>query len=514
MDAVQLEIFRQLFSSIAEEMGVTLMRSAFSPNIKERRDFSCAIFDATGEMVAQAAHIPVHLGSTPLSVQAAIEEVDMGTDGHGILNDPYRGGTHLPDITLVTPVCEEDGEVRFYVANRAHHADVGGKSPGSLPLSTHIDEEGTRIPPSRWSEKLRDEIAEESRTPDERRGDLQAQLAANLRGRERLAEQMRRHGEDTWRGAGELQDHSERFMREVLADLPDGSWSFEDFLDDDGFGHEDLRINGRVMIDGERATVDFSGTDEQTEGPVNAPRAVTVSAVLYVFRCLASEQMPSNGGYMRQIDVETEPGTLVHAEYPAPVAIGNVETSQRVTDVVFGALSEVMPERIPAASAGTMNNVTIGGPDPRLPGEPRYTYYETLAGGSGAGPGFAGTDAIHTHMTNTLNTPVEALEHAYPFRVTSYRLKRGSGGGGKHAGGDGVVRTYAFDSPSTVTLMTERRRRGPWGLQGGAAGEPGRNVLVRDGEERQLEPKCSDEVQAGDEVRIETPGGGGWGEGD
>ncbi len=512
MDAVQLEIFRQLFSSIAEEMGATLMRSAFSPNIKERRDFSCALFDAAGEMVAQAAHIPVHLGSTPLSVKAAIEEVEMGTDGHAILNDPYRGGTHLPDITLVTPVADEGGEVRFYVANRAHHADVGGITPGSLPLSTHIDQEGTRIPPSRWTETLRDEIAEASRTPDERRGDLQAQLAANLRGRERLAEQLRRRGGKPIEAAEALQAHSERFMCEVLADLPDGSWRFEDLLDDDGFGHEDLAIRCRVGIDGERATVDFAGTDAQTEGPVNAPRAVTVSAVLYVFRCLAAGQMPSNGGYMRQIDVETEPGTLVHAEYPAPVAIGNVETSQRVTDVVFGALAEVMPERIPAASAGTMNNVTVGGVDPRAETAGAFTYYETLAGGSGAGPGYPGTAAIQTHMTNTLNTPVEALEHAYPFRVAGYRLRRDSGGAGRFAGGDGLVRTYRFDSPATVALMTERRRRGPWGLQGGEAGEPGRNVLVRDGEERQLAPKCSVEVDAGDEVRIETPGGGGFGE--
>lgn len=512
MDAVQLEIFRQLFASIAEEMGVTLMRSAFSPNIKERRDFSCAIFDASGEMVSQAAHIPVHLGSTPLSVRAAIEEVDMGSDGHAVLNDPYRGGTHLPDITFVSPVVGPEGQVRFYVANRAHHSDVGGISPGSLPLSTHIDDEGIRIPPSRWSPERLREITEASRTPQERRGDLQAQLAANMRGRRRLEQQIERHGAQVWSAAEQLQDYSERFMGEMLRDFPEGEWRFEDLLDGDGFGNDDLSIRCRVALSEGKATVDFSGTDPQTKGPVNAPRAVTLSAVLYVFRSLAAEEMPSNGGYMRCVEVETEPGTLVHAEYPAPVAVGNVETSQRITDVVFGALAEVLPDRIPAASCGSMNNVMVGGIDRRRRDDRTFTYYETIAGGSGAGPGYEGTDAIHTHMTNTLNTPIEALENAYPFRVESYRLRRGSGGTGEHEGGAGVVRSYGFDSPATVTLMTERRRRGAWGLRGGGDGEPGRNVLVHDGEEHVLEPKCTVDVEAGDEIRVETPGGGGWGE--
>jgi N-methylhydantoinase B len=508
VNPVQLEIFRQLFSSIAEEMGATLMRSAFSPNIKERRDFSCAVFDADGEMVAQAAHIPVHLGSTPLSVQAAIADVDMGTDGHAILNDPYRGGTHLPDITVVSPVVGPDGEVRFYVANRAHHADVGGISPGSLPLSTHIDDEGLRLAPQRWSEEVRERVAEASRTPDERRGDLQAQIAANLRGRQRLVEHMERRGGEVWAAADELQAYSERFMRRMLRDFPTGEWSFEDLMDGDGFGHDDLAIRCRVAIGEGEATVDFTETVGQTEGPINAPRAVTVSAVLYVFRCLAAEQMPSNGGYMRCIDVVTQEGSLVDAAHPAPVAVGNVETSQRITDTVLGALAEPLPDRVPAASCGSMNNVMIGGPDPDG-GE--FTYYETLAGGSGAGPGWHGTDAIHTHMTNTLNTPVEALESAYPFRVETYRLRAGSGGEGRWQGGDGVVRTYGFDGPATVTLMTERRRRGPWGLQGGGDGAPGRNVLIRDGDEEELPAKCTVEVEAGDAIRIETPGGGGHG---
>lgn len=513
MNAVELEIYRQLFASIAEEMGATLMRSAFSPNIKERRDFSCAVFDADGEMVAQAAHIPVHLGSTPLSVRAAIEEVDIGREGHAILNDPYAGGTHLPDLTVVSPVAGPDGEVRFYVANRAHHADVGGISPGSLPLSNHIDDEGIRIPPTRWSREVREQICAASRTPDERRGDLRAQIAANRRGRRRLREDLRSRGDVVAEAAGELQDYSERYMAEMLEEFPDGTWSFEDALDGDGFGHEDLEIRCSVTIDGGRATVGFDGTAAQTEGPVNAPRAVTVSAVLYAFRCLASPEMPSNGGYMRRVRVRTEPGTLVHAEYPAAVAIGNVETSQRITDAVFGALVDAVPGRVPAASSGTMNNVTVGGGAPGDDGEGRsFTYYETLAGGAGAGPGFSGEDAVHTHMTNTLNTPVEALEHAYPFRVECYRVRRGSGGRGRYEGGDGVVRVYEFDVPATVTLMTDRRRRGPWGLRGGESGAAGRNVFVeKGGESRRLPPKCTVEVDPGDRIRIETPGGGGWG---
>lgn len=511
MNAVQLEIFRQLFASIAEEMGVTLMRSAFSPNIKERRDFSCALFDADGEMVAQAAHIPVHLGSTPMSVRAAIDEIEMEGDEHVVLNDPYRGGTHLPDITVVSPVTDGRGDIRFYVANRAHHADVGGISPGSLPLSNHIDDEGVRISPEVWSEQLRERICEASRTPDERRGDLKAQIAANLRGRRRLREQMDKHGDESWEAAEQLQSYSERFMREVLGEFPEGEWEFEDTLDGDGFGARDLPIRCRIEIEDGVAHVDFRGTAEQTEGPVNAPRAVTVSAVLYVFRCLATREMPSNGGYMRPIEIETEPATLVHAEYPAPVAVGNVETSQRITDTVLGALAGAVPDRIPAASCGSMNNVMIGGRDPRGSRERPFTYYETVAGGAGAGPGFDGEDAIHTHMTNTLNTPVEALENAYPFRVVTYRVRRDSGGAGACAGGDGVVRRYAFDTPATLTLMTERRRRGPWGLSGGGDGAPGRNRLIRDGRTRQLEPKCTVEVESGDELEIETPGGGGWG---
>jgi N-methylhydantoinase B len=519
MNAIELEVFRHLFASIAEEMGATLMRSAYSPNIKERRDFSCAIFDAAGEMVAQAAHIPVHLGSTPLSVRAAIDAIDMAADlnMHVVLNDPFAGGTHLPDITIVSPVLDSAGAVRFYVANRAHHSDVGGITPGSLPLSRSVDDEGIRISPTPWSDELEEQIAAASRTPQERRGDLRAQIAANLRGRKRLREQLDLRAETLLAACADLQGYSERFMRRIIADMPDGRWEFEDFLDDDGQGNGPLKIRCRLEIAGESATVDFSGTDAQTPGPLNVPRAVTLSAVLYVFRCLAPPELPSNGGYMRCVELKTEPGTLVDAEYPAAVAAGNVETSQRITDAVIGAFSRALPGRMPAASCGSMNNVLIGGIDARSPEQPEpFAYYETIAGGSGAGQdrngeGFDGASAVHTHMTNTLNTPVEALEHAYPFRVAEYRVRRGSGGAGRFEGGDGVVRAYEFDALATVTLMTERRDRAPWGLMGGDDAQNGENLLVRDGKESRLTNKCTVQVEAGDRVVIKTPGGAGFG---
>lgn len=527
MNAIELEIFRHLFASIAEEMGATLMRSAYSPNIKERRDFSCAIFDASGEMIAQAAHIPVHLGSTPLSVRAAIDAIEMTSKMHVVLNDPFAGGTHLPDITVVSPVFDAHGTVRFYVANRAHHADVGGISPGSLGLSTSIDEEGIRISPTPWSEALEDEIAAASRTPQERRGDLRAQIAANRRGRQRLGAQLDQDGQKVLAACASLQDYSERFMRRVIAEMPDGQWEFDDYLDDDGMGHGPLLIRCRVTISGSEATVDFSDSAPQTAGPLNVPRAVTLSAVLYVFRCLAPPELPSNGGYMRCVTLKTESGSLVDAEYPAAVAAGNVETSQRITDAVIGAFAQALPGRLPAASCGSMNNILIGGVDPRRADlntksgaqsalDRDFAYYETIAGGSGAGPGekgqgYAGENAVQTHMTNTLNTPVEALEHAYPFRVAEYRVRRGSGGRGAFGGGDGVVRAYDFDAPATVTLMTERRDRAPWGLEGGEDAKVGQNLLRRAGKTSRLPNKCTLEVQAGDRVIIKTPGGAGAG---
>ena len=511
MNAIELEIYRHLFASIAEEMGAALMRSAFSPNIKERRDYSCAIFDARANMVAQAAHIPVHLGSTPLSVQAAIAAFPaLAPHEHVLLNDPYAGGTHLPDITLVSPVHDEGGVIRFYVANRAHHADVGGISPGSLPLSRHIDEEGFRTGPVLLDESIQQALYAASRTPDERRGDLLAQVAANHRGAKRLGEQLARREAALLEAAAALQDYAERRTRHLIASLPDGRWSFEDVLEDDGMGHEDLKIACEVVIEGESLTFDLRQSAEQVEGPVNVPRAVTLSAALYVVQCLGGAEIPANAGVMRPLEVLTRPGSLVDAQHPAPVAAGNVETSQRITDVLLGALARAIPQRIPAASAGTMNNVLMGG-ERALRGAP-FAYYETIGGGSGAGDGHHGASAVQTHMTNTLNTPVEALEHAYPMTMMRYAVRKGSGGAGRWRGGDGVVRSYRMEVETTLTLMTERRVHAPYGLAGGECGMRGENSIERAGQqEERLPGKCTLTLQAGDVVCVKTPGGGGFG---
>ena len=402
-EAIELEVFKNLFAAVAEEMGVRLMRSAYSPNIKERRDFSCALFDADAEMVAQAAHIPVHLGSTPMSVRAAIDAMGPAGLERGdrvILNDPFDGGTHLPDITLVAPCYIGDEErPRFYVANRAHHADVGGITPGSMPLSTHIDQEGVRISPTRLDAETMEWVCSQSRTGQERRGDLNAQLAAAALGIERLEAMCQRYGAaEVTLQADRLQDYSERMVRAALAEMPDGRWHFTDLLDGDGIDSVDIPISCALTIEGESVTVDFSESADQVRGSVNAVRAITVSAVSYALRCLLPESLPSNGGAMRPVEVVTRPGSVVDALPPAAVAAGNVETSQRLVDVVFGALAQALPERVPAASCGSMNNVTIGGLDPRTGRQ--YAYYETLAGGAGAAPGSPGASALHTHMTN------------------------------------------------------------------------------------------------------------------
>jgi N-methylhydantoinase B len=541
-DPIELEVFRHLFAAVAEEMGERLMRSAFSPNIKERRDFSCALFDARGQMLAQAAHIPVHLGSTPMAVRAVIDAFDLSekrvsekgdksifdSEESGekmylspfsdsarvyVLNDPYAGGTHLPDITVVQPLMLPGGErPAFYLANRAHHADVGGVSPGSLPISRHIDDEGLRITPRVLDAEAIDWIAQASRTPDERRGDMQAQLAALRVGAERLLAMADRYGADVLSQRGDdLIAYTERIVRRLIEDLPDGRYAFEDVLEDDGFEAADIAIRCTLTIAGERARIDFRESDDQVPGPVNAVRAIALSAVNYCFRCLLPADLPSNAGVMRPIEVLTRSGSVVDAKYPAPVAGGNVETSQRLVDVVFGALSEVLPERVPAASCGSMNNVTFGGGDPRHDGRP-FAYYETLAGGVGASPEKAGGDALHTHMTNTLNTPVEAFEHAYPVRIARYAVRDHSGGEGRQTGGNGVTRSYLFDAPATVTLLTERRRTRPYGLAGGQPASPGVNTLTdADGNTTELPAKATRDIEPGQTLTIHTPGGGGHG---
>ncbi len=517
VDPIRLEVLKNRFASLTEEMGAVLMRTSFSPNIKERRDFSCALFDRDGEMVAQAAHIPVHLGSMPLSVAAALQRGDLAPGDMVLLNDPYRGGTHLPDITLVTPVFF-DGEEQpaFFLANRAHHADVGGMSAGSLPLSNEIFQEGLRIPPvkivraGQLDSDLLALLLANVRTPVEREGDLNAQIAANRVGERRLREVVGRYRlAETERYCHALLDYGERMMQEVLAAIPDGCYAFEDLLDDDGAGSGPIPIRCELTVAGDAVTVDFSASAPQVQGCVNAVRAITLSAVFYVFRLLAPSGMPGSAGVMRPIAVRTRPGTVVDCSFPAAVAGGNVETSQRIVDVLLGALAQALPGRIPAASCGTMNNLTIGGCDPRS-GQ-LFAYYETIAGGAGGGPSGAGASGLQTHMTNTLNTPVEALEHAYPLRVRRYSLRPGSGGAGRCSGGDGVVKELQLQSEARITLISDRRRQGPYGLAGGQPGRPGRNALLRNGECRELPGKCTVDGRAGDVLIIETPGGGGWG---
>lgn len=520
IDPVRLEVLKNRFTSLTEEMGAVLMRTAFSPNIKERRDFSCALFDRRGEMTAQAAHIPVHLGSMPLSVAAALERGDLAPGDAILLNDPYRGGTHLPDITLVSPVFfEGESSPAFFLANRAHHADVGGMTAGSLPLSTEIFQEGVRIPPVKIvrggeidNELLRFFLAN-VRTPEEREGDFTAQLAANRVGERRLREIVDQVGlAQAELYAGALLDYGERMTAAVIAAIPDGEYVFEDCLDDDGAGSGPVPIRCVLRVRGDRAEVDFTGCSPQVPGCVNAVRAITLSAVFYVFRLLAPEDIPSNAGCMRPIAVRTRPGTVADCTFPAAVAGGNVETSQRLVDVLLGALAKALPERIPAASCGSMSNLTMGGFDPRTGG--LFAWYETIAGGAGGGPEGTGASGLQTHMTNTLNTPAEALEHAYPLRVRRYRLRDGSGGEGEHRGGDGIVRDLELLTDARITLITDRRMTSPYALKGGAPGSPGRNLLLRDGEERVLPGKCLVMGKVGDRLIIETPGGGGWGRGE
>ncbi len=517
VDPIRLEVLKNRFASLTEEMGAVLMRTGFSPNIKERRDFSCALFDRSGEMISQAAHIPVHLGSMPLSVSAALNRGDLAPGDMVLLNDPYRGGTHLPDITLVKPVFfAGEEQPAFFLANRAHHADVGGMSAGSLPLSSEIFQEGLRIPPVKivraghLDNDLLAMLLANVRTPVEREGDLNAQIAANRVGERRLREVVERYGlEETERYGYALLDYGERLMREVVAAIPDGQYDFVDQLDDDGNGSMPISICCKLTVAGTGVTVDFTDSAPQVQGCVNAVRAITLSAVFYVFRLLSPPGMPGSAGAMRPIAVCTRPGSVVDCTFPAAVAGGNVETSQRIVDVLLGALAQALPERIPAASCGTMNNLTIGGCDPR--NGQLFAYYETIAGGAGGGPEGAGASGLQTHMTNTLNTPVEALEHAYPLRVRRYSLRSGSGGAGRCRGGDGVVKELQLQGEARITLISDRRRQGPYGLTGGQPGQVGRNALLRHGECRELPGKCTVDGQPGDVLVVETPGGGGWG---
>ncbi len=525
VDPISLEVFKNLFASVAEEMGVTLQRASFSPNIRERLDFSCAMFDAQARMVAQAAHIPVHLGSMPASVEYALREFEHLNPGDVIiLNDPYHGGTHLPDITMVSPVFVGD-EIRFFVASRAHHADVGGMSPGSLPLSTELYQEGVIIPPikliegGKRNEGVLTLITANSRAPQERLGDLEAQLAAQRVGEKRLLAMVATHGESRMiEHAAALLEYSRRMTESVIASIPEGVYQFEDALEGDGQREFRIPIRVKITVDhsplpegegqGVRAsmTVDFTGSAPQVAGNVNAVEAIVRSATWYCVRLLAQDDVPVNHGCFAPVQVITEPHSLLNPDFPAAVAVGNTETGQRIVDAVLGALSQAIPRRIPAASQGTMNNFTFGG---NLNGR-AFVYYETIAGGHGAGPLGDGISGRHTHMTNTRNTPVEALEYSLPVRVLEYSLREGSGGTGLHHGGDGIRRVYEFLSPATVTLNSERRLIEPYGVDGGAPGAAGNNIVA----EKVVGGKYTGAVQSGDRVVIETPGGGGWGKPD
>ncbi|MFZ3276014.1 MAG: hydantoinase B/oxoprolinase family protein [Candidatus Sulfotelmatobacter sp.] len=529
-DPIELEIFKNLYHSIAEEMGAALRRTAFSPNIKERRDYSCAVFDGAGEVIAMGDHMPVHLGSMPMSVRAAIAACEMAPGDVVMLNDPFRGGTHLPDITLVAPVYVKPrhrlnrASPDFYVASRAHHADVGGAYAGSMGLCREIYQEGFRIPPVRIMRAgvmERDVLAlllNNVRTPEEREGDLGAQIAACHTGTERLREICSRYGIDRAQGAAqELLQYSEELMRSFLLRVPTGTYRAEDFLDNDGISGRPVKIavtvKVRGRVPGPAVTVDFTGSDPQVEGSVNAVEAITYSACFYVFRCLLADDVPATAGLMRPIRVIVPEGSVVNARPPAAVAGGNVETSQRIVDVLLRALAQAIPDRIPAAASGTMNNLTIGGIDPRS-GQP-FAYYETIAGGMGAAPGKSGVSGVHTHMTNSLNTPAEALEYAYPLRVRRYSLRSGSGGTGTHCGGEGIIREIEVLTDCEVTLLADRRTLGPWGLAGGEAGSPGKTSVIRNsGSVEEMPGKFSTRLRKGERIRIESPGGGGWGRAD
>ena len=523
VDAVSLEVFRNLLASVAEEMGVALGRTAYSANMKERRDYSCAVFDPQGQMVAQAAHVPVHLGAMPASVNAALQTFPNGLRPGDmvILNDPYMGGTHLPDITMVAPVFWDAGGAKRlvgFVSNRGHHADVGGMTPGSLPLSTELYQEGTIIPPiklargGRINQEVLQLICRNSRTPEERRGDLAAQIAAIRVGERRMREVAERYGLPlALEHMSALLDYSERVTRQAIQAIPDGVYQVLDHMDDDGLTDQLVPIQVTITVSGDGMTIDFTGTSPQRPGCINAPQAVTISACLYVIRCVVGDDAPANQGCLRPLDVITPRGSLVNPEPQRGVAGGNVETSQRITDVLFAALAQALPAQIPASSQGTMNNLLVGGHDQVR--EKPFVYYETIGGGMGARPEKDGISGIQTHMTNTLNTPIEAMEFAFPMRLKRYAIRRGTGGDGKHRGGDGLVRDVEFLAPARVTILSERRKLPPPGFHGGHPGATGENVLFRGGyEEIHLAGKETLDVEPGDILSIRTPGGGGWGE--
>ncbi len=515
---IDIQVVNSHLTAISEEMGIVLQRSAFSSNIKERRDFSCAIFDKDAMLLAQAAHIPVHLGAMPDVIAMVKSEFKLGPGDIVITNDPFKGGTHLPDITLVSGVFDRHGkDLLFYIAARAHHADVGADVPGSMGLSRSISEEGVLISPSllvsrgQLIEEYLKRLIDKMRNPGERAGDIRAQIACLLRGEQRLKETIMRFGERRFLAIlPHLLEYGRRFMCAAIADIPDGQYEFQDFLDDDGLGSGPVSIKAKITIRGDRAAVDFSGTAPQAKTCINATKSVTRSAVYYCFFCLVGEGYPVNAGSLEPVSILAPEGCLLNPLPPAPVAAGNVETSQRIVDVIFGALSKAIPRRIPAAGCGTMNNIAIGSRDT---GQNQFAYYETIGGGMGASAKTDGLSGVQVHMTNTLNTPIEALEQTYPMMIERYSLRDGSGGHGFHKGGDGIIRRYKFLAPCSISLLTERRKFAPYGLLGGGKGKPGENLLFKKDVRvpDKLPGKCIIQVRDGDALEIRTPGGGGYG---
>ncbi len=511
MDAISLSIFANRIDAICSEMGATLQKAAFSPNIRDRLDYSCAVFDAQGELCAQAAHIPVHLGSMAFAMSDVVSTIQWSAGDMVVLNDPYKGGTHLPDVTVIAPLFMDD-ELIGFVANRAHHADIGAETPGSMPLSSSLFEEGLVIEPSLLvkgdvvDEHYFASLMKHMRNRQESSGDFIAQVAANRRGLARLAALIKKMGVPNYLLSLKLlNDYAATLARNSLADIKEGEYRFEDKLDDDGQGNENILIKASVRLYGGDITVDFAGTANQVAGNINCPLSVTAAAVYYVFRCLMPLQTPACAGSFRNIRILAPKDSLVNASFPAAVVAGNVETSTRIVDVILGALSQVIPDRVPAASHGSMNNLAMGYAGDSF--YPAWDYYETIGGGMGASAVSDGLDAVQTHMTNTLNTPIESLEMKYPVRVSRYQIRRGSAGAGGHKGGEGLIREYEFLVPAQVTILSERRRHQPWGLSAGGCAKAGINSL----NDNVLLAKQSLHVQAGDIVCIKTPGGGGCG---
>lgn len=511
MNTIELSLFTSRLNAVCDEMGAVLQRAAFSPNIRDRRDFSCAVFNADGELCAQAAHIPVHLGSMAYAMQGIINRFDWQHGDMVIVNDPFQGGTHLPDVTLISPILK-DGNMLAFVANRAHHADIGAETPGSMPISNSLQEEGIILSPQHLirqgdlQDSVMDRLLAATRQPPITQGDIAAQISANRSGLARIHELIEPMQATAFVTALDaLNDYGERLARSVYETIPQGHYSFTDIMDDDGQGNTDIIITATLRVSRESIIVDFTGTADQVVGNINCPLSVAAAAVFYVFRCLLPAHAPACAGSFRPIQLIAPAGCLVNANYPAAVAAGNVETSTRIVDVIMGALAKAIPDKLAAASHGSMNNLAMGHTGDA--GYKAWDYYETIGGGMGASCKGPGQSGVQTHMTNTLNTPIEVLESYYPVRIKRYALRRGSGGKGKYSGGDGIVREYEFLQPATVTLLTERRSHAAWGLMGGHDGKPGENTLNR----QHIAAKMELKVKAGDCIAIKTPGGGGWG---